>query len=1464
MLGTRPASPSSSGSPSPGWAKPGWLGACLLLLSPVHGQDPDPARTLPPNNQVLQLSGTPAWVELPSDRFNGLAAATVEGWIRFDRLARGRFFDFGRREQAMTVGTVEFRPDLTFEIWDADHRLHSITVAGVVATNHWCHVAAVSGPGGMKLFLNGDPIGSNSYTGSFAAIGDGSHNRLGRSNWSEGDLMDNPDTVGQVDDVAVWDHERSPEQIRASLRNRLQGDEPGLVGLWRFETGNAHDSTPHQHHGRLEGKASLLAAPHPTVAGPGHRGLLHGRVTDGSGQPVAGADVRLFSGRSPLRSTLSAPDGTYRLHFLPGESPVDLRAELAASGHWQTGIVTSRRRQLEIDLPLQPINHISGQVTALDNSPIRGVVVEATRTSPTDPSAPVPESTTHTDAQGRFRFAHLRPGTYGIRIHTPGKRVEHPRSGSITLAGSAAVTNIAFRIPPFRKGTWRTFNTHDGLPSVGIRTLFQDPDDLMWIGTRNGLARFDGSVVQTFTTEDGLAGNDIASIARDAGGVLWVVSEGGGLSRSSGDGFSRVQLSSQPLPSALQAVHADRQGRIWVGGPGLFLVSGKQITHYSDTNGFPAKQVFKITGGPDGTIWFGTDAGLVSYDGSQFRNRTLEAGLEPFVVDGPRVAPDGSVWFGSWGRGVWRLDPSPTNGPALRNWTTADGLVSDFAWSVEFDPDGTAWVATMGGVSRLDDAGFVNFIRIDGLADSHVSRILRDRLGLLWFATQAGLTRYDPDSMRTYTTADGLPANRVWDSCRGSDGTVWFATDGGLVRREGDVFRSFTRLDGLPANEIRAIATRPDGSVCLATPLGAGIFDGQRFVPLSASGDLSRNISRLDAALDGTLVAGTFSGELLRWHTPEALATVQRIGDGPFQRVLSILCLASNQIWIGLDSGGGTVRIAPPLPGVGNAREIRTVFKARDGLADDYGMAIARDSANAIWIGGATGLSRVGPDGISAFNRRGQAGGEAIRQIFHDSRGLLWVARKSGVRFYNGTAWSMLDDRDGLPDNQVHTIVEDSQGFVWLGTDRGLARHRRGIESPPVPNLLLRNRRGAVPAGNLPEIPTDPPSTFNWQLTEFRTPPELRQFRWATWKNTGATNHPPHGIAWSDVLTGSELEWSTNRPGNYTLAVQFIDRNLNLSPPRTITLQVKAPWFQRASVMVPLIGLNLGLLGWGIYAGILFLRKRNETIRLREQILEEERKGREAAESANKAKSLFLASMSHELRTPLNAIIGYSELVQEELIDANHADLVPDLQRINASARHQLSLVNDILDFSKIEAGKMTVSVEEFDVPSLIHDVEATVLPLIQKNKNRLEVSCPPGIGRFHTDQTRLRQILLNLLSNSAKFTDNGLIQLSVTRPTTPSNDPTPNSATHLVVEVSDTGIGMTPEQMSRLFRVFSQADTETFRKFGGTGLGLALSRGFAQMMGGDLTVKSHIGAGSTFTVVIPDLPPAVPTPPEG
>ncbi len=260
------------------------------------------------------------------------------------------------------------------------------------------------------------------------------------------------------------------------------------------------------------------------------------------------------------------------------------------------------------------------------------------------------------------------------------------------------------------------------------------------------------------------------------------------------------------------------------------------------------------------------------------------------------------------------------------------------------------------------------------------------------------------------------------------------------------------------------------------------------------------------------------------------------------------------------------------------------------------------------------------------------------------------------------------------------------------------------------------------------------------------------------------------------------------------------------------------------------------------YAEITELKQREAEL---DALVHELEVARDAAQEASRTKSSFLANMSHELRTPLNAIIGVTEMLQEDAREFSREDEIEPLDRVQRAARHLLALINDILDLSKIEAGKMELVLENFPIATLIDDVVHTVESIASKNGNEIVVNCPDAIGSIYADEIRVRQALMNLVSNASKFTSNGTVTVSTVKKRTADGE-------HVEFAVMDTGIGMDPDQLAKLFQEFSQADSSTTRKYGGTGLGLAISRRFCQMMGGDISVESELGHGSKFVMTLP------------
>jgi PAS domain S-box-containing protein len=357
-------------------------------------------------------------------------------------------------------------------------------------------------------------------------------------------------------------------------------------------------------------------------------------------------------------------------------------------------------------------------------------------------------------------------------------------------------------------------------------------------------------------------------------------------------------------------------------------------------------------------------------------------------------------------------------------------------------------------------------------------------------------------------------------------------------------------------------------------------------------------------------------------------------------------------------------------------------------------------------------------------------------------------------------------------------------------------------------------------ADNIPQLAwmADPDGSITWFNNRWYeyTGTTLEEMRGEGWR---AVHHPDHEV---QVIEGFRRAFETGEPWEDTFPLRGRDGEYRWFLSRALPIRDEEGRVER---------------WFGTNTDVTAQREAEAALSA----------AKEAAEAASQAKSQFLANMSHELRTPLSAVIGYSEMLQEEMEDLGETSLLADVRKIEANARHLLGLINDVLDLSKIEADRMDLYLEEFRPAEMVRDVAATVEALVAKKGNELVVDLRGELGTARTDQTRLRQCLINLLSNAAKFTENGRVTLTASRQRGEGD-----GRDRLVFQVADTGIGMTPEQLERLFERFAQADASTTRRFGGTGLGLAITRAFARMLGGDVGVESVHGRGSTFTVSVP------------
>ncbi|MBL9172182.1 MAG: hypothetical protein JNL10_01485 [Verrucomicrobiales bacterium] len=1425
-----------------------------------------------PENKVLELQGRDGFVELPSNLFRNLQQATLELWVRVDMKDVGdgsdrAFLDFGREEEDLFLGRSNAGMTWKYLIW-AKGRRHGVEIGNATPDGRWIHVAAVSGEGGMKLYVDGVLAGESEYSGSFASIGSGEHSYIGQSTWKSDRLF-----KGALDEIRVWSRARTAEEIRRDMFSPVKRDEPGLEASWDFNDGTARDGSGHGRDGVLKGDARCVPEALPSEDQLKRPIAIIGKILDPDGRLQPDADLRLYSLGRVLAGTKSGNNrgrtdttGLYEFLVWDATGPFEISAGFRETGLWVQDLKVAPGESRRLDLRLKSAVSVEGRVIALDAAtPLPGLLVQVTQGTPD--AVPDRElasrgdsvvASTLTDVQGRFQFLNLRPGEYRLRVHVAGGILYWNDGAPLTVGPDRNNSLAAWLLTPSKKWSIQGFSPETGHAEQGSAIAADSAGDV-WMGTRSGVLQFDGAGFLRRTGDEGLPNNDVLSLCADPGGSLWV-GTARGLARRTGERFDPVSVGAEPRP--VRALYRADNGFVWCG------TSAGLVRLPPDDSG-PIEvgdshlQILALEGNRKGLLFVGTKEGLFQLQGTNLLGPlTLFSG----PVNSLRASSRGTWWIGSTGR-LRELDADGSR--VLR--TITEPLLGVIQCLFE-DADGTLWLGSNSGLWRYDGRSFLNCGSADGFGGGSVNSLTRAIDGALWMASGNGLFRLNDRSVIRYSVADGLPSNRLNDVCEDGAGNLWVSF--------GWIAPGVVRLDALKRTAVRPLVERFSAQSGLGFEV---VFDIQRDLAnrmwFSTWGGLSRYLG---------------DGPGRRFHN---ISSAQGL---PGANVISCAPVGDRGIWVGTEQGAAwlnfegitgpdpTIQAFTNLPVVGQWM-VGGILVETNGVSWMYnngrsGGILRWDGTNGTLLSRTNGfpLDRVdgmspGPNGTVWFvggevlkydgrrfstpSRGGRNGlSSSIHSVAQSRDGSVWLGGESQITGFDGTSWTVWTVPDGVPVGTVNCLHWGDSDRLWVGTENGLTCLQRRRRDPPVPTVTLTTDRPGTESLPVPEIIRGSRVSFGFGVKDLASPADRRQFRWVLAPGFLDASQVLSQTGWSATGPAQGWEWTPSKAGSYTLALQFVDRDLNYSKPSLVHLSVVPIWYLRLPVLVSSSFGILGLAGTSLFFGF---RYQTQKRRIREketawkagleaknnELAEANRNlllsqaaaeaARQDADAANRAKSQFLANMSHELRTPLNAIIGYSEMVQE-MSDATVSEVAPDLQKINAAARHQLGLVNDILDLSKIEAGKMTASPETFDLERLVAEVASTIQPLMARNSNALRVECPPDIGSVFSDQTKIRQSLFNLLSNASKFTERGTVVLSVGR-----------DGKRVRFTVTDTGIGMTPEQLGKLFEAFVQADAATSRKYGGTGLGLVLSRRFCRLLGGDLTATSEPGVGSTFVATV-------------
>ena len=1175
-------------------------------------------------NRVLTLDGR-TYLSLPTNLFNHFTEATVEGWVKWDKMEVGAdFFDFALTEGVgnlwVTTGAYDYlngsgSPSDIQAAFGQDNtpRGGTIRVPDVLRAHQWIHLAFVTSSGGLKLYVNGVLAGSDPNAKSFAGITNviGFKNFVGRNVYPGAHPM-----TGQIDEFSIWKMARTPQEVLADMLTKLTGWEAGLAGLWNFDD----PANPGKDASTNGADAIIIGLPQTVLATLPP--IVTGRITDASGRGLTNAYVEVRLGEGAKLRARASVDGHYAFTIQPFER-ADLFATDGERSAFRLGFQFSSESSQRLDWVLRETGANAGQP---DSTPPRAAAPDL------GPGKAV--ATLVTAADGTFEFPNVAPGVYQLRCQTPGGRTwfENGRPFRVEESGTDGNTRKLrdWTIAPFRKGRWRKFSVLDGLKNNATGWTHFTKDGALWNCAWEGLVRFDGSQFRNRFTETGVRG-----------------------------------LTPGPLGAYL-----DNTGLFWAGtsdGLWRFRAEGDSPAMRFPTPDLPGGDlILEITGTTDGAVWVRTPKALARYHGTQATIFTNLWRPEPFPLttyDEASQALYCPRWLAASGNQLWLTGPGAGlvrfDGTNQVHWTRQQGLPSEDTGPVTASADGQVWFAVgAAGVLRFDGTNFFQLTSRDGLPTDRISAIYVAPDRRVWFGTvQPMLVRFDGRSFTYFDAAGEQTVRRnaslftqCWDIQTGPDGAIWFGTGDRLWRFEETTLNHFATEDGLPAESIVALSAGLDVSLTAASATNIMTrFDGRRFRPYAAP-IAARDIV---AGPNGTTLAALVSAP----PAPERIAVLQN------ERILSIMtnspglpgsqfvCLAlanDGAIWAGTASNG-VVRFAGTN---GLVTLVRT-----NGLLANPVAAIHCDPRGTVWIGVYGGIVRfdgtdwkeflpaygapgtllsaieTGPDGSVWFGA--QDGGLArfdgktmkpiapnsaafvpsgVNKIFRAADGSLWFATLSGVTRYDGVAWVPLDEGDGLMPGMVNAVAQDSRGALWFGGDAGLTRYEPVVATNPAPILVVQTDQLHTDLNVLPPITAGRLVTFKCRSVDFRTRPDKRLFRYALVAGHVDSAPAKTANAWAAPTPSADFTWPATARGDYTFFAQSIDRDLNYSQPAMVHLTVVPPWFASAFIVVPIGGGALGLVGWAFVARALVIRRKREAEQLRERLFEEEKKARETLE----------------------------------------------------------------------------------------------------------------------------------------------------------------------------------------------------------------------------------------------------------
>ena len=1044
-------------------------------------------------------------------------------------------------------------------------------------------------------------------------------------------------------------------------------------------------------------------------------------------------------------------------------------------------------------------------------------------------------------------------------------------------------------------------NVEDGLPSNFTSSVVQDDQGFMWFATKNGLAKYDGAEFTVYKHEpdnpNSLSNNYVWSILKDHNGILWVSTFGGGANKFDpvSETFTRYQHDEKNpnslISNIVRSIYEDKTGILWMttnAGFSRFYPNNGTFVNYqhdeNDPNSLSENDIYSLYQDDNGILWIGTyGGGLNKFDPKTetfIHYQHDENNLNSLANDSiwKVYGNNEGIWVATEG-GLDHYDPNSDRFTHYQHKTNPDSLSIDSVISIYEDRKGILWIGTIGGGLNKFDRLNNRFIRYknetsnpNSLSNNTVIGINEDTNGALWITTENGVNKYDQGSDRfahyyhNPLQKNGLNNNQIGAIHEDKNGILWIGTKGGGLNKfdqQNGTFIHYQHDDNNPHsishNNITAIHSDNTGALWIGMESGLlNRFDPETetFIhyPTEPNDPNKLNggtIWDIDVDLTGNVWIAYIGAGLEQFNPKDK--TVVHYGfdennpDSLTSNWLSVVKVdSSGLVWIGMDEVGAS-RFDPVNK---TFTHYRADDKSAHSLSSDVVSTIFEDRKGTIWIGTYDGLNRFNPSNqtFTIYQAKHGLAGNSVAGILEDNQGYLWISTNKGLSKFNPQTETFrnYDKHDGLQGNLFlpRSAYKSATGELFFGGINGFNAFYpdKLVDNQTIPPVFLTDFQ----LFNKPvSIGKDSPLqkqinfaekiTLSYKQSVFSFEFAALNYR-ASAKNQYAYKMEGFDKEWTYVDSHRRFATYTNLDtGKYTFRVKASNNDgLWNETGASIQIIILPPWWQTWWAYILYV---LAILGSIITFFIIQQRKLKYTRVFNERL----QKLNERLQESDKLKDEFLANTSHELRTPLNGIIGLTE----SLIDGATGEL-PDKTKANltmimGSAKRLANLVNEILDFSKLRHQELELQLKPIGLREIV-EIVLTLSQSLIRNKsvqliNAISPDCPPA----NADENRLQQILHNLLGNAIKFTENGEIEISAQ---------VVNQ--HFEVIISDTGIGIEENKFSRIFESFEQAEGSTARKYGGTGLGLAMTKQLVQLHGGEIWVKSQIGVGSQFIFTLP------------